>query len=309
MAEPLNIGDPFPSFVAQTYDGRPVDVEALYRQGPLYLVFLRGFACPYCRRNLADLQAHARDFEAEGATVLIIGPDDASTFQKYFQAHELTFLAIADPQHTLLDRYGQQVKWYRLGRMPAEALVNTMGVVRFVHYGHSMADIPPVEEVLEQIRTLKEVGETFPEIHAMDANGIERHLSDYKGKQAVVLYFYPKDMTPGCTREAHDFNDHLSEFQALQASVLGISVDTQESHQAFANSCNLQFPLLSDANGQIADSLGLLTEIPGHPELGRVAKRTTFVIDREGVLRARFDVDKVDGHVEEVLGAVRALRS
>ncbi len=150
-------------------------------------------------------------------------------------------------------------------------------------------------------------GERFPEIVGETHDGQTIRLSDYQGKKKVVLYFYPKDLTPGCTREAIDFDRKLSDFAAKDAVVIGMSVDPVNSHATFSQACGLHFPLLSDADQSVSQKLGILTEIPGHPELGQVAQRTTFVIDAKGEVRRIFSVSQVDGHVDEVLQAVSAI--
>jgi peroxiredoxin Q/BCP len=151
------------------------------------------------------------------------------------------------------------------------------------------------------------VGDPFPAVKAKSQSGDTVDLATFQGRQNVVLYFYPKDLTPGCTREAIDFDRKLGEFKALDTAVLGMSVDPVEAHQNFAASCGLNFPLLADEGRAVSERLGILTEIPQRPDLGKIARRTTFVIDKQGVLREVFEVQQVDGHVDEVLEAVRRL--
>lgn len=150
-------------------------------------------------------------------------------------------------------------------------------------------------------------GERFPNVVGETHDGQTIRLGDYQGKKNVVLYFYPKDLTPGCTREAIDFDRKLNDFAAHDTVVIGMSVDPVGSHATFSQACGLHFPLLSDADQTVSQKLGILTEIPGHPELGRVAQRTTFVIDNTGYVRRIFSVSQVDGHVDEVLQAVQSI--
>lgn len=144
------------------------------------------------------------------------------------------------------------------------------------------------------------VGDVFPEVAGETYDGQSVRLSDYQGKQHVVLYFYPKDLTPGCTREAIDFDRKLPEFQRYDAAVIGMSVDPPGSHQQFATACGLHFPLLSDEGGQLAARLGILNE-------RGMARRTTFVLDKNRQVRHIFEVSQVDGHVDEVLNVIKAL--
>jgi len=153
-----------------------------------------------------------------------------------------------------------------------------------------------------------EVGKQAPAFTAVDATGRRVRLSDFKGRH-VVLYFYPKDMTPGCTAEACGFRDAYQEFEKLNAVVLGISPDSPSSHQRFIAKYQLPFPLLSDPDHAIAEKYGVWQEktLYGKPTKGIV--RTTFIIDSAGKVRKVFPKVKVQGHTEEVIAALKALAS
>lgn len=133
-----------------------------------------------------------------------------------------------------------------------------------------------------------------------DQEGKTHSLSDYKGK-FVVLYFYPKDMTPGCTKEACDFRDNTQEFAKLNAVVLGISRDSLKSHQKFSEKYKLNFPILADEDKSVCKAYGVLKEksMFGKKYMGIV--RTTFLIDPDGNIIKKWDKVKVLGHNEEVL--------
>ena len=127
-------------------------------------------------------------------------------------------------------------------------------------------------------------------------------LNDYIGKKNLVLYFYPKDETPGCTREACSFRDSYSAFKEFDAEVIGISSDSQSSHQEFARDENLPFPLLSDSGGVVRRAYGV------KPSLGLIPGRTTFVIDKQGIIRHIYSSQiHADRHVGEALTALRSL--
>ena len=144
------------------------------------------------------------------------------------------------------------------------------------------------------------VGELLPELAGPTQAGTTISTKEYLGKW-LVLYFYPKDKTPGCTREAMAFNQHLEDLRARQAEVVGVSVDSVASHRSFADECNLRFPLISDADRSISSRLGVLNERGS-------AQRTTFIIAPDGRIARIFENVKVDGHVEEVLQALDELR-
>jgi len=151
------------------------------------------------------------------------------------------------------------------------------------------------------------VGKPAPAFSLPASTGGEISLAGFSGKQHVVLYFYPKDMTPGCTQEACSFRDLQEDFAEAGAAILGVSADDLDSHDKFTEKHHLNFPLLSDAGGKVAQEYGVWQEknIGGNKHMGMV--RTTFLIDRQGVIRQIWPKVKVDEHAEEVLAALRDL--
>ncbi|HUQ69653.1 MAG TPA: thioredoxin-dependent thiol peroxidase [Planctomycetaceae bacterium] len=125
-------------------------------------------------------------------------------------------------------------------------------------------------------------------------------LSQFKGKQKVVLYFYPRDDTPGCTIEACDFRDNIGQFQSADTVVLGVSCDTVESHQKFVEKFTLPFPLLSDENHELADKYGVWVEKNMYGKKSMGVQRATFLIDKSGKIAAAWPKVKVEGHVAAV---------
>lgn len=132
-------------------------------------------------------------------------------------------------------------------------------------------------------------------------------LSDFKGKQPVVLYFYPKDDTPGCTTESCNFRDMSGEFAEAGAVILGVSLDDVDSHKQFAEKFKLPFPLLADTDAKVSTAYGVYKEknMYGRKSLG--IERTTFIIGRDGNIAKVYPRVKVDQHGEEVLNFVREL--
>ena len=135
-----------------------------------------------------------------------------------------------------------------------------------------------------------------------DQTGQLHSLEDYRD-QWVVLYFYPKDDTPGCTTEACEFRDDIFEFRELNAQILGVSFDDVESHFKFAEHHELPFPLLADTEGKAADAYGVRTRMLGMT----VAKRQTFLIDPAGHIARHYETVKPATHSAEVLQDLRAL--
>lgn len=153
---------------------------------------------------------------------------------------------------------------------------------------------------------LIEAGQKAPAFSLKDQHGTTHKLSDYKGSP-VVLYFYPKDDTPGCTTESCDFRDRLPKFKSIKTPVLGISILDEASKARFAEKHNLNFPLLADEEHEVAEKYGVWQEKSMYGKTFMGVARTTYLIDGDGRVARRWDKVKVDGHAEEVLGAVRDL--
>jgi len=147
------------------------------------------------------------------------------------------------------------------------------------------------------------VGDPAPDFELRDQNGQLHAIEDYRGKW-VALYFYPKDGTPGCTTEACEFRDNIFAFRRLNCQILGVSLDDEESHKAFAEEHGLPFPLLADTTGSAADAYGVKTRMLGMT----MAKRQTFLIDPDGrVARHYADVDP-DKHSAEIIADLEKLQ-
>jgi peroxiredoxin Q/BCP len=152
-------------------------------------------------------------------------------------------------------------------------------------------------------QTMPAVGQVAPTFTLPSQDGSQISLSSFRGKW-VVLYFYPKDMTSGCTIEAHNFQRDLAQFDARNAVILGVSVDTPDSHKQFCTKEGLTFRLLADPNHTVVDAYGSLGNFAGF----KIASRNTFLIDPQGNIAKVWT--KVDPHVHsaEVLAALDQLR-
>ena len=146
------------------------------------------------------------------------------------------------------------------------------------------------------------VGSQAPEFELADQTGQLQSLEDYRD-QWVVLYFYPKDETPGCTTEACEFRDNIFAFRDLNAQILGVSLDDVESHREFAENHSLPFPLLADVDGNAADAYGVKTRMLGMT----VAKRQTFIIAPGGNIAKQYEKVKPDEHSKEVIADLKTL--
>ena len=154
--------------------------------------------------------------------------------------------------------------------------------------------------------SLIDPGRKAPAVRLNDQNGTTHTLADYAGRP-VVLYFYPKYDTPGCTTESCAFQDNLPRFKAGKAAVLGVSILDEKSKAKFAAKHGLTFPLLADADHDVAEKYGVWQEKSryGRKYMGIV--RTTYLIGPDGKVAKRWDNVKVEGHAEEVLQAVKEL--
>ncbi len=147
------------------------------------------------------------------------------------------------------------------------------------------------------------IGEDAPTFTLPDSQGNQVSLNDYKGKWAV-LYFYPKDDTPGCTKEACQFRDDFKTLEALGAKVIGISIDDSFSHQKFAEKYNLPFPLLSDASGEVADRYGALNNFL----VIKLAKRYTYLINPRGKIAKIYLSVDTSKHSQEIIEDLKKLK-
>lgn len=143
-----------------------------------------------------------------------------------------------------------------------------------------------------------QTGRPAPDFHAPITSGESIRLSNYRGRK-VVLYFYPKDDTPGCTVEACGLRDHYGKIRELGAEVLGVSVDDVRSHRRFTEKFNIPFPLVADADAKIAEAYGVCNAER------KMARRVTFLIDEQGIIQRVFDPVKPNVHPGEVLDALK----
>lgn len=149
-----------------------------------------------------------------------------------------------------------------------------------------------------------EVGKQAPDFSLLNQNEERVSLSQFKGKN-IILYFYPKDMTPGCTTQACDFRDHFKEFKESDTVIIGVSPDPVERHQKFIAKHDLPFILLADEDHEVAELYGVwkLKKMFGREYYG--IERSTFIIDKEGTLKKEYRKVKVKDHVKEALQYVK----
>ena len=167
------------------------------------------------------------------------------------------------------------------------------------------AKVKPSKAISETGASLE--GQKAPAFELPDQSGAKVSLKDLIAKKNLILYFYPKDMTPGCTTEACSFRDNLEGIKRLGAQVVGISGDTPASHQKFTVNHALNFPLLADVDNAVGKRYGVYKKksLYGREFIG--IERTTFIIGRDSTIRKVFPKVKVAGHTDEVLAALKGL--
>lgn len=155
--------------------------------------------------------------------------------------------------------------------------------------------------ILKQLRTM-EIGDRLPEVLGLDQDGKEIKLSDFAGRK-LVLYIYPKDSTPGCTNEACNLRDNYERFLAKGYAVVGVSIQSAESHKKFIAKYNLPFPLIADTEKKLVEALGVYGEKKMYGKTTMGTFRTTFITDEQGVITEIFRPKqiKVKEHAEQIL--------
>lgn len=153
---------------------------------------------------------------------------------------------------------------------------------------------------MAEVTTMPEVGQPAPSFEGTTQDGTTVRLEDYRGRR-LALYFYPKDDTPGCTKQACNLRDHYRDLLEAGIAVVGVSPDPVDSHEAFADKYELPFPLLADPEHEILEAYGVwgARSLYGRRFMG--VKRTTFLIDEEGIVRHVFKRPKVSEHTQEIL--------
>lgn len=149
-----------------------------------------------------------------------------------------------------------------------------------------------------------EIGKKAPDFYLKNQDDEEVCLKDFIGKK-VVLYFYPKDDTSGCTKEACSFSDDLPKFSKIDAVILGVSPDSVKSHKKFSGKYKLKFDLLADEEKKVVEKFGVWKEKSMYGRKYMGVERTTFIIDEKGKIKKIFNKVKVDGHNKEVLEALK----
>lgn len=205
---------------------------------------------------------------------------DSKAYYKATAADKRTFLSLTSGHRTTVMKHNITAALIAIAAMIAAILFTPIGIAN------------------DQTN----IGDPAPEFELSDQNGELHSLEDYRGKW-VVLYFYPKDETPGCTTEACEFRDNIFAFRDLNAQILGVSLDDIESHKKFAEKHGLPFPLLADTDGDTSIAYGVKTRMFGMT----VAKRQTFLIGPDGLIVKHYEKVDPETHTTDVLADLKVL--
>lgn len=140
-----------PLFEEEDYLGNKISLKDYQGSHHVLLVFNRGFIWPFCQKHMMQLHQDINEFVKRDTKIIIVGPEDKTAFENFFDKNGYVFIGIPDAKNTILKTYGQEINIFKLGRMPAQVLIDKAGIARFVYYGHSMSDIPENKDVLKII--------------------------------------------------------------------------------------------------------------------------------------------------------------
>ena len=150
----IELNQKAPVFEVEDYLGNKISLHDYNNSYYVLLVFNRGFIWPFCQKHMMQLHQDKKEFEKKDTKIIIVGPDDKQSFTKFFNSNGYEFIGIPDAKNSILKTYGQEINIFKLGRMPAQVLIDKAGIARFVYYGHSMLDIPENKDVLKIIDEL-----------------------------------------------------------------------------------------------------------------------------------------------------------
>lgn len=150
----LVVNEKAPDFSLINYAGDTFKLSNFKEKSNILIVLNRGFVWPFCQRHMMQLHQDYKKFIDKETKIVVIGPEKPEKFKSYFKENNFNFYGLADPNKTVLKLYGQEIKLLKLGRMPAQMLIDKKGILRYMHYGHSMKDIPENDEILELIEKL-----------------------------------------------------------------------------------------------------------------------------------------------------------
>lgn len=143
-----------PDFTLADFEGNPFQLSSYRGQKNILLILNRGLICPFCQRHMMQLHQEIEEFDKRNTLIVTVGPENANSFIKYWSKHELAFYGVPDEEHIVAELYGQEVKVLKLGRLPAQMIIDKNGILRYVHYGRDMEDIPSNQEILSFIDDL-----------------------------------------------------------------------------------------------------------------------------------------------------------
>jgi peroxiredoxin Q/BCP len=303
-------GTPAPDFTLPGTDGSTFRLADQIGRHNVLVALLLETVCPFCQRHVAALNQVRAQWAADyDAQVVFVKPDTAEAVKAFalgVKADNLPPLWI-DSDKTVPQAYGVgKFQFHGAQRyLPATILIDKAGLVRFTYASKDNRDRPTIEGLTAELKKLPDraelaEGKPLPPFALPDQDGAIQRLADHLGKQPLVLTFYPKDMTGGCTREACSLRDNQDALRATGAVVYGVSVDTPASHKEFIAKDKLNYPLLADSDKGYTRWLGLLGG-------NGMANRVTIVVDKQGIVRKIDRAVKVDSHGQDLLAVLKQI--
>ena len=253
----IKTGEQAPDFELPDHDGTPVRLSAL-RGRPVVLYFYPKADTPGCTTQACGIRDHRADYEAAGVTVLGVSPDPVEAIRKFHDKQDLNFTLLADADHAVADAYGVWGEKSMYGR-------TYMGVNRSTFIIDADGTVVHV------------IPKASPKTHD------DQVLAALRGRP-IVLYFYPKADTPGCTTQACGIRDHRSDYEAAGVTVLGVSPDPVAAIRKFHDKQDLNFTLLADADHAVAEEYGVWGEKKMYGKTYMGVNRSTFIIDADGTV-------------------------
>lgn len=336
MAYP-KIGNLAPAFTLKNQQGGKVSLKDFRGKASVLLYFYPRASTPGCTTQAAALRDAQKDFAAQNCVVLGVSPDAPDKLQRFADKQSLKFDLLSDVDHCITQKYGawgekKSASGVKEGLLRTSFLIAKDGRLQAVLQGFKVAEHhqlvldhlsgklteAPKKDVAKaketgtaktdsKPRVFPKLGKQAPDFSLLNQQGEAVSLKQFRGKKNVILYFYPKAATPGCTVQACGLRDHTAELGKFDAVVLGVSPDPVKKLQRFIDKQGFNFDLLSDEDHAIAENYSCwgMKQFMGRHFMGLI--RTSFIIDKKGRLQAVLDKFKTKTHHQDVLDCLSNL--
>lgn len=339
------IGNLAPAFTLKNQQGNRVSLKDFRGKASVLLYFYPRASTPGCTIQAAALRDAQEDFDKQNCVVLGVSPDEPEKLQRFTEKQSLNFDLLSDVDYLITQKYGawgekKSASGVKEGLLRTSFLISKDGRLQAVLEGFKVAEHhqlaldhlsgkliseAPKKNVVKvkaskkndgakdkvkadiKLRVFPKLGNLAPDFSLLNQQGEVVSLKQFRGNKNIVLYFYPKAATPGCTVQACGLRDHRSELEKFDTVVLGVSPDPVKKLQRFIDKESLNFDLLSDEDHAIAEMYACwgMKQFMGRHFMGLI--RTSFLIDKDGRLQAVLDKFKTKTHHEDVLECLSKL--